>query len=75
MVRNTRARRGSTRAPAGAAENDRAFALLDGAVAARDPALISIRVGDLGFLQLARAHLAALRADPRFDALLRRMGL
>ena len=57
------------------AENDRAFALLDRACAARDPALITIRVGDVGFLQLASAHLAALRADPRFDRLLRRMGL
>jgi TolB-like protein/DNA-binding winged helix-turn-helix (wHTH) protein/Flp pilus assembly protein TadD len=57
------------------AENDRAFALLDRACAAKDPALITIRVGDVGFLQLARAHLATLRADPRSDDLLRRMGL
>jgi TolB-like protein/DNA-binding winged helix-turn-helix (wHTH) protein/Tfp pilus assembly protein PilF len=57
-------------------ENDRAFALLDEARAARDPALISIKVGDIGvLLHLARAHLAALRADPRFDDLLRRMGV
>jgi hypothetical protein len=57
------------------AENDSTFALLDKACAAKDPALISIRVGDVGFLQLAPAHLAALRADARFDDLLRRMGL
>jgi adenylate cyclase len=56
-------------------ENDRAFALLDKACTAKDPALISIRVGDVGFLQLAPARLAALRADPRFGDLLRRMGL
>jgi hypothetical protein len=57
-------------------ENDRAFALLDKACAARDPALISIQVGDIGvFLHLARPHLDALRADPRFGDLLRRMGL
>jgi hypothetical protein len=57
-------------------ENDRAFVLLDKAGAAKDPALISIQVGDIGvLLHLARAHLAALRADPRFGNLLRRMGL
>jgi TolB-like protein/DNA-binding winged helix-turn-helix (wHTH) protein/Tfp pilus assembly protein PilF len=58
------------------AENDAAFALLDKACAAKDPALITIQVGEIGnFLHLAKAHLAALRADPRFDDLLRRMGL
>ena len=58
------------------AENDSAFALLDKACAAKDPALISIQVGDIGaLLHLAQAHLAALRADPRFDDLVRRMGL
>ena len=57
------------------AEDDRAFALLDKACAARDPALISIQVGEVGSIHLARAHLAALRADPRFGDLLRRMGL
>ena len=58
------------------AENDAAFALLDKACAAKDPALISIQVGEIGnFLHLAQAHLAALRADPRFGDLLRRMGL
>jgi len=57
-------------------EDDRAFALLDKACAARDPALITIQVGDIGnFLHLPRARLAALRADPRFGDLLRRMGL
>jgi TolB-like protein/Flp pilus assembly protein TadD len=58
------------------AENDRAFALLDKACEAKDPALISIQVGYIGnLLHLPRARLAALRADPRFDDLLRRMGL
>jgi hypothetical protein len=57
-------------------ENDSAFVLLDKACAAKDPALISIQVGDIGvLLHLPRAHLAALRADPRFGNLLRRMGL
>jgi TolB-like protein/DNA-binding winged helix-turn-helix (wHTH) protein len=57
------------------AENDRAFALLDDACAAKDPALISIQVGEVGSIHLARARLAALSADPRFGDLLRRMGL
>lgn len=56
-------------------EDDRAFALLDKACTARDPALISIQVGEVGSIHLARARLAALRADPRFDDLLRRMGM
>jgi TolB-like protein/DNA-binding winged helix-turn-helix (wHTH) protein/Flp pilus assembly protein TadD len=58
------------------AENDAAFALLDKACAAKDPGLITIQVGEIGhLLHLPRARLAALRADPRFGDLLRRMGL
>ena len=57
-------------------ENDSAFALLEEAYAARDPVLISIQVGEVGaVLHLAGARVAALRSDPRFDDLLRRMGL
>ena len=58
------------------AENDAAFALLDKACAAKDPGLITIQVGEIAhLLHLPRARLAALRADPRFGDLLRRMGL
>jgi TolB-like protein/DNA-binding winged helix-turn-helix (wHTH) protein/Flp pilus assembly protein TadD len=57
------------------AENDRAFALLDKACAAKDPALITIQTGDGGLVHLPRSRLAALRTDPRFGDLLRRMGL
>jgi TolB-like protein/DNA-binding winged helix-turn-helix (wHTH) protein/tetratricopeptide (TPR) repeat protein len=57
-------------------ERDRAFVLLDQASTAKDPALTTIQKGEVGgILHLSRGQLAALRADPRFDALLRRMGL
>jgi len=49
---------------------------MDTETAVKDPALISIQVGELGPFRLAdRMHLVALRADPRFGDLLRRMGL
>ena len=57
-------------------EKDSAFALLEHAYAARDPMLIPIQVGEAGpFVYLPQERLAALRADPRFGELLRRMGL
>lgn len=57
-------------------EKDRAFALLEKAGAARDPMLIGLPVGQVGMgLRLPAERLAALRSDPRFEALLRRMGL
>jgi TolB-like protein/DNA-binding winged helix-turn-helix (wHTH) protein/Tfp pilus assembly protein PilF len=57
-------------------EKDSAFALLEQAYAARDPMLIPIQVGEAGpFVHLPQERLAALRADPRFGDLLRRMGL
>jgi Tfp pilus assembly protein PilF len=56
-------------------EKDTAFALLEEAYAARDPMLIPIQVGEAGpFVHLPKERLAALRADPRFHDLLRRMG-
>jgi TolB-like protein/DNA-binding winged helix-turn-helix (wHTH) protein/Tfp pilus assembly protein PilF len=55
-------------------ERDRAFALLDEAYQDRDPLLI--RVGTVGsFLYLPKDRARALRSDPRFGDLLRRMGL
>ena len=57
-------------------ERDRAFALLEEAYRARDPLLISIQMGTVGpFRYLTRERAAALRSDPRFGDLLRRMGL
>jgi TolB-like protein/DNA-binding winged helix-turn-helix (wHTH) protein/Tfp pilus assembly protein PilF len=57
-------------------EKDSAFALLEKAYAARDPMLIPIQVGEAGpIIHLPRERLTALRADPRFGDLLRRMGL
>ena len=57
-------------------ERDRAFALLEEAYRARDPLLISIQMGTVGpFRYLTKERAAALRADPRFGDLLRRMGL
>jgi TolB-like protein/DNA-binding winged helix-turn-helix (wHTH) protein/Tfp pilus assembly protein PilF len=56
-------------------EKDSAFALLEDAYAARDPMLIPIQVGEAGpFVQLPEERVAALRADPRFRDLVRRMG-
>jgi hypothetical protein len=56
-------------------EKDTAFALLEEAYAARDPMLIPIQVGEAGpFVHLPKERLAALRADPRFHDLVRRMG-
>jgi Tfp pilus assembly protein PilF len=56
-------------------ERDRAFALLEEAYRVRDPLLIPIQVGRIWPLDLPKERMAALRSDPRFTALLRRMGL
>lgn len=57
-------------------EHDSAFALLEKAYAARDPLLIGIQNVDLPMgLHPPPERAAALRADPRFADLVRRMGL
>jgi TolB-like protein/DNA-binding winged helix-turn-helix (wHTH) protein/Tfp pilus assembly protein PilF len=56
-------------------ERDAAFALLEKAYDARDPALISIQIMDTPVgLRPPPERAAALRADPRFADLVRRMG-
>jgi TolB-like protein/DNA-binding winged helix-turn-helix (wHTH) protein/Tfp pilus assembly protein PilF len=57
-------------------EKDEAFELLEDAYAARDPMLIGIQVGFVGMgLRLSEERAAALRSDPRYGDLVRRMGL
>ena len=57
-------------------ERDRAFALLERSLAARDPLLIAIQGADVGgVVRVPEPLFAPLRADPRFAHLLRRMGL
>lgn len=57
-------------------EKDSAFALLEKAYDARDPVLISIQIMDTPVgLHPPPERAAALRADPRFADLVRRMGI
>jgi hypothetical protein len=57
-------------------EKDSAFALLEAAYRAKDPLLIPVPTLDTQFgLRLPDDRAAALRADPRFADLARRMGL
>jgi hypothetical protein len=57
-------------------EKDTAFALLEEAYTARDPLLIPIQAGEVEpLLYLPAERAAALRSDPRFADLIRRMGL
>jgi TolB-like protein/DNA-binding winged helix-turn-helix (wHTH) protein/Tfp pilus assembly protein PilF len=56
-------------------EKDQAFALLEEAYAAKDPLIIPIQVWHIqGMLSLSEERAAAMRADPRFGDLVRRMG-
>jgi tetratricopeptide (TPR) repeat protein len=66
----------AARVHAALGEADRAFALLEDAYAAKDPLLIPIQVvWDIpGGLHHSAERAAALRSDPRFDDLVRRMG-
>ena len=57
-------------------DRDGAFVLLEEAYAARDPLLLSTKLCDVqGALRLSRQDSAALRADPRWSRLMKRMGL
>ena len=57
-------------------QEDSAFALLEDAYAAKDPLLIPIQVCEMeGVLRLSEERSKALRSDPRFRDLVRRMGL
>ena len=57
-------------------EKDAAFALLEKAYDAKDPVLISIQIVDTPVgLHPPPDRASALRADPRFADLVRRMGL
>jgi TolB-like protein/DNA-binding winged helix-turn-helix (wHTH) protein/tetratricopeptide (TPR) repeat protein len=57
-------------------DREGAFTLLEQAYAARDPLLLSLPMCDIqAVVRLTREQAAALRADPRYGDLLRRMGL